>query len=320
MGGKVVIPRNARGDAAGREGRTGRHDEGRRQDHAEGEHDRVRRHAATTSSRTTSSSKGKGEGKKTARKVGGGAGLGASDRRHRRRRHRRGDRRRRRSRDRRDRLEPGHRAPAASGRDAACSSRSPPPSPSVRDPSWRDRRSTRPAPRRSTPAQTSRHSRSTWKAPEAAGVRFAGKKVAALVISSDMNLRVSGEEQLVAAIAKARCRGRRHLPPRAGRGTDDCRARAAVDRARRRRRGRGAPSAQRRHAGHPLAGRMGDQLVLLDVVGLLRLRLERRLHARQHPARHHHRCRDADLQPAPRQAAVGGRQHDDESGERHRRS
>jgi hypothetical protein len=38
---------------------------------------------------------------------------------------------------------------------------------------------------------------STWAAPEARGVRFAGKKVAALVISTDQHLRVSGEEQLV---------------------------------------------------------------------------------------------------------------------------
>ena len=37
----------------------------------------------------------------------------------------------------------------------------------------------------------------SWKAPEASGVSFAGKKVAALVISSDQNLRISGEEQLV---------------------------------------------------------------------------------------------------------------------------
>jgi len=43
---------------------------------------------------------------------------------------------------------------------------------------------------------------STWKAPDAAGVRFIGKKVAALVISGDMNLRVSAEEQLVAVLAK----------------------------------------------------------------------------------------------------------------------
>ena len=37
---------------------------------------------------------------------------------------------------------------------------------------------------------------STWKSPAAEGVRFTGKKVAALVISNDESLRVSGEEQL----------------------------------------------------------------------------------------------------------------------------
>ena len=38
---------------------------------------------------------------------------------------------------------------------------------------------------------------STWKAPEAAGVSFAARKVAALVISDDESLRVSSEEALV---------------------------------------------------------------------------------------------------------------------------
>jgi len=42
---------------------------------------------------------------------------------------------------------------------------------------------------------------STWKAPEATGVSFAGKKVAALVMSSDQNLRVSGEEALARVLA-----------------------------------------------------------------------------------------------------------------------
>jgi hypothetical protein len=37
---------------------------------------------------------------------------------------------------------------------------------------------------------------STWKSPSAEGVSFTGKKVAALIISGDENLRVSGEEQL----------------------------------------------------------------------------------------------------------------------------
>jgi hypothetical protein len=42
---------------------------------------------------------------------------------------------------------------------------------------------------------------STWKAPEAAGVSFAGKKVGALIISDDQDLRVSGEEALVRELA-----------------------------------------------------------------------------------------------------------------------
>lgn len=37
---------------------------------------------------------------------------------------------------------------------------------------------------------------STWTSPSAKGVTFTGKKVVALIISSDENLRVSGEEQL----------------------------------------------------------------------------------------------------------------------------
>jgi hypothetical protein len=42
---------------------------------------------------------------------------------------------------------------------------------------------------------------STWKAPEASSVSFAGKKVAALIISDDQNLRVSGEEGLLRELA-----------------------------------------------------------------------------------------------------------------------
>jgi len=38
---------------------------------------------------------------------------------------------------------------------------------------------------------------STWKSPDASGVSFAGKKVAALIISRDESLRISGEEALV---------------------------------------------------------------------------------------------------------------------------
>ena len=42
---------------------------------------------------------------------------------------------------------------------------------------------------------------STWKAPEAANVSFAGKKVATLIISDDTSLRMSGEEALVRELA-----------------------------------------------------------------------------------------------------------------------
>jgi hypothetical protein len=42
---------------------------------------------------------------------------------------------------------------------------------------------------------------STWAAPEARGVHFGGKKVAALVMSNDESLRVSGEEGLVRELA-----------------------------------------------------------------------------------------------------------------------
>jgi hypothetical protein len=42
---------------------------------------------------------------------------------------------------------------------------------------------------------------STWKAPEATGVSFVGTKVAALVMSGDQNLRVSGEEALARVLA-----------------------------------------------------------------------------------------------------------------------
>lgn len=38
---------------------------------------------------------------------------------------------------------------------------------------------------------------STWKAPGAAGITFAGKKVAGLVITQDQSLQMSGEEALV---------------------------------------------------------------------------------------------------------------------------
>ena len=43
---------------------------------------------------------------------------------------------------------------------------------------------------------------STWTSPDAAGEQFAGRKVAALVITSDINLQMSAEEQLVRELEK----------------------------------------------------------------------------------------------------------------------
>jgi hypothetical protein len=49
--------------------------------------------------------------------------------------------------------------------------------------------------------------KSTWKADAAPGVTFIGKKVAALVITSDDNLRISAEEQLVRELDARRLNG-----------------------------------------------------------------------------------------------------------------
>src|SRR5215813_6439418 len=48
---------------------------------------------------------------------------------------------------------------------------------------------------------------SSWRSPDASGVTFFGKKVAALVITSDENLRVSGEEELARQLASRGIQG-----------------------------------------------------------------------------------------------------------------
>ena len=48
---------------------------------------------------------------------------------------------------------------------------------------------------------------SSWRSPDASGVTFAGKKVAALVITSDENLRISGEEELARQLATRNIQG-----------------------------------------------------------------------------------------------------------------
>jgi hypothetical protein len=48
---------------------------------------------------------------------------------------------------------------------------------------------------------------STWKAPDAPHVAYAGKKVVGLVISDDMNLRMSSEEALARALTSKGAQG-----------------------------------------------------------------------------------------------------------------
>ena len=52
---------------------------------------------------------------------------------------------------------------------------------------------------------------SSWRSPEASGVTFAGKKVAALVITSDEHLRVAGEEGLARELVSRVQRLRKEL-------------------------------------------------------------------------------------------------------------
>ena len=89
---------------------------------------------------------------------------------------------------------------------------------------------------------------STWRSPAAKGASFTGKKVAALVISSDDNLRVSGEEQLARELTALGMVGHARLSNDAERGVDERRAGAALVRARRHRRHRVAAAGQQGHA------------------------------------------------------------------------
>jgi hypothetical protein len=47
----------------------------------------------------------------------------------------------------------------------------------------------------------------TWKSPEAANVKLAGKKVVGLVVSEDLNLRMSSEEELARALTSKGLKG-----------------------------------------------------------------------------------------------------------------
>ena len=113
---------------------------------------------------------------------------------------------------------------------------------------------------------------STWKAPEAAGTSFAGKKVAALLISDDQDLRVSGEEALVRELAGSA--SRRGSPATASCPVKSCATptrREMVQRGRRR--GRRRDAARQGGQAHDVVAVDVERTILQHALGLLRLRL-----------------------------------------------
>ena len=80
---------------------------------------------------------------------------------------------------------------------------------------------------------------STWKSPDAGSVSFAGKKVAALVISKDESLRMSGEEALVSELTARGLKGWRPIASHPKRSSEVRRSGEGLGRqSERRRRGR----------------------------------------------------------------------------------
>ncbi len=157
---------------------------------------------------------------------------------------------------------------------------------------------------------------STWKAPEAAGVSFAARKVAALVISQDENLRVSSEEALVRelvaigikdAVAAYRLVPREELK-------DAAKAKPWFERA-------GVEGVVtlrlvRAETEQAYTPSYWASPVLHLALGLLRVRLGRRLRIRIVARRHHPSRREPGFQRLEGQAAVGRRQRNDEPEER----
>ena len=150
---------------------------------------------------------------------------------------------------------------------------------------------------------------STWKAPDAAGVSFTGKKVAALIMSDDLNLRMSGEEALVRELAAvglpAGVASYRIVPKEELRDPDKAKGwyeRAGVE-------GVVAMRLVRSDKQQTWTPSMWVTVVLQHAVGLLRLRVDLRLRGRRghHPRRHDRGHRKPHLQRAAEQAALGGR-------------
>jgi hypothetical protein len=153
---------------------------------------------------------------------------------------------------------------------------------------------------------------SKWSSPEARGVSFAGKKVAAVVMSQDDSLRVSGEEALSHELTARGMQGvaaYRMIPKEELQNPDKAKGwfeRAAVE-------GvvvlRPVSAEKERTYTEPT---VWAAPYYGSLWGLLRVWLGRDVFARLGPGRHGDCRRDADLQRPDEQAALGSSERDEE--------
>ena len=153
---------------------------------------------------------------------------------------------------------------------------------------------------------------SMWKSPDAASVTFAGKKVAALVITQDDSLRVSGEESLVRELTARGLQSvatYRIAPKEELKNPDHAKGwfeKSSVDGVVAMR-----PVSKDKRTTYNPGVWMNPYYSTLW--GLLRLRLGQPLHPRFVRGGHHRRRRDHNLQRPAQQTIVGGGQRDQES-------
>ena len=153
---------------------------------------------------------------------------------------------------------------------------------------------------------------STFKSLDAGAVSFAGKKVAALVISNDDSLRVAGEESLVREL---NARGMQAVATYRIAPKEELRSAETA-----------RPWFEKGHvegvvAVRPVSADTRQTYTpaiwvsheLRHALGLLRLRVERRVRARLGAEGNDRRRRDHGLQRAAQPAPVGGGQRDEES-------
>ena len=152
---------------------------------------------------------------------------------------------------------------------------------------------------------------STWKSPDAGSVSFAGKKVAALVISKDESLRMSGEEALVRELTARGLEGvatYRIAPKEELRDAD--RAKVWYEKAN----VEGVVAIRPVSADTRQSYTPGTwiNLVLQYFYGLLRLWMGKRVRAWLRRERNSGRRGEHDLQRAPKRAPLGCRERNDE--------